>query len=450
MSVDLQKLTVPQLRALCKEKGLTGYSKVPKPVLIEKLAAATATVFPAPSVTTTRLEEPPCTKNALPKQKKLKDTRATVQVSTQAVTAKNLSLDHQIDVNLSASVNGKKKATGVEENLPDVTASTEVPKEAPTLAVPYQQGTSPDIPIDVTQSPRTPQNAGPVSSLSRDTAGKPLLRITRPGITGEPPLKRLKLSDDLNEKKGSPQMTGSQLQDSVTMQGHMSLVVQSVDKDNSQAAIKRIPRATAITGKRYIPLIVKLKDASASDLMQKTRQAELAKSHHPTTHVSYSASAAIDFNDGLFSVPIGGVEAELSFKAITFPPPLSQRKFATKLAIILRDINTADMSSLTLTSRLFRYSAYLSAASHLKRWYAGERLDTVLSVKGVSCDRMSLWEYRKLREKEVEERKDILSRRMGMSGSAQILGRLICWDVGVIEDSVWRGDDVKGLIVALR
>ena len=59
-------------------------------------------------------------------------------------------------------------------------------------------------------------------------------------------------------------------------------------------------------------------------------------------------------------------------------------------------------------------------------------------------------EYRKLREKEVEERKNILSRRMGMSGSAQILGRLICWDVGVIEDSVWRGDDVKGLIVALR
>jgi len=288
-----------------------------------------------------------------------------------------------------------------------------------------------------------------VSSLSRDITDKPLLRITKPGMTGEPPLKRLKLSDDLNQKKGSPQMTVSQLQDSATMQGHMSLVIQSVDKDNGQA-IKHIPKATAITGKRYIPLTVKLKDASASELMQKTRQAELAKSHHPTTHVSYSASAAIDFNDGLFSVPIGGEEAELSFKAITFPPPLSQRKFATKLAIILRDINTTDMLSLTLTSRLFRYSAYLSAASHLKRWYAGERLDTVLSMKGVSCDRMSLWEYRKLREKDVEERKNILSRRVGMSGSAQLLGRLICWDTGVIEDSVWRRDDVKGLTVALR
>jgi len=447
MSVDLQKLTVPQLRALCKEKGLTGYSKVPKPVLIEKLAAAAATVFPASSVTTTRLEEPPCKKNAPPKQKQLKDSRATVQVTAQAVTSKNSSLDHQFDVDSNASLNGKKKATGVEENLPDVTAGAEVPKEAPTLE--YQQGTSPDIPIHVTRPPRTLQNAGPVSSLSRDITDKSLLRITKPGMTGEPPLKRLKLSDDLNQKKGSPQMTVSQLQDSATMQGHMSLVIQSVDKDNGQA-IKHIPKATAITGKRYIPLTVKLKDTSASELMQKTRQAELAKSHHPTTHVSYSASAAIDFNDGLFSVPIGGEEAELSFKAITFPPPLSQRKFATKLAIILRDINTTDMLSLTLTSRLFRYSAYLSAASHLKRWYAGERLDTVLSMKGVSCDRMSLWEYRKLREKDVEERKNILSRRVGMSGSAQLLGRLICWDTGVIEDSVWRRDDVKGLTVALR
>jgi len=448
MSVDLQKLTVPQLRALCKEKGLTGYSKLPKPVLIEKLAAV-ATVFPVSSVTTTRLEEPPCKKNAPSKQKQPKDSRAIVQVTAQAVTSKNSSLDHQLDVNPNISVKGKKKATGLEGNLPDITASTKMPKEAPTLVVPYQQGTDPDIPIHVTQPPPTPQNADPVPSFSRDTADKLLPRTTKPGIIGEPPLKRQKLSDNLNQNQGSPQMTVSQLQASTTMQGHMSLAVQTVDKDQSQA-IKRIPKETAITGKRYIPLVVRLKDTSTSDLMQKARQTELAKSHHPTTHVPYSASAAIDFNDGLFSIPVEGVEAELSFKAITFPPPLSQRKFATKLAIILRDINTADMSSLTMTSRLFRYSAYLSAASHLKRWYAGERLDIVLSMEGVSCDRMSLWQYRKLREKEVEERKNILSRRVGMSGSAQLLGRLIRWDTGVIEDNVWRRDDVKGLIVALR
>jgi len=399
-------------------------------VLIEKLAAAT--VCPASSVTITRLEQPPSKQNAPPKQKQPKDSRATVQVTTQAVTSKNSSLDQQLSVNPNASVNEKKKTNGVEENLLDVTA---------------RQGMSP---IHVLQPSQTPQNAGPMPSFFRDTAEKPLPRITRPGIIGESPLKRQKLSDDLNQNQVSPQMAVSHLQASATMQGHMSLAVQSVDKDKSQA-IKRMPKRTAITRKKYIPLIVKSKDTSVSDLTQKTRLAELAKSHHPTTHGSYSASAAIDFNDGFFSIPVGvPVEAELSFKAITFPPPLSQRKFATKLAIILRDINTTDMSSLTMTSRLFRYSAYLSAASHLKRWYPGKRLDTVLSMEGVSCDRMSLWQYRKMREKEVEERKNILSRRVGMSGSAQLLGRLICWDVGVIEDSVWRRDDVKGLIVTLR
>ena len=34
---DLTKLTVPQLKALCKEQKLTGYSKLGKPALVEKL-----------------------------------------------------------------------------------------------------------------------------------------------------------------------------------------------------------------------------------------------------------------------------------------------------------------------------------------------------------------------------------------------------------------------------
>jgi len=214
-----------------------------------------------------------------------------------------------------------------------------------------------------------------------------------------------------------------------------------------------MPRETAGTGKRYIPLITKFKGTSTSDVVQGRRQAELANNYHPAPSASPSqcfAEATIDFNDGLFAIPVTSVEQGLSFKAITLPPPLSQRKFATKLAIILRDVEAADMSSLTVTSRLFRYSAYLSAASHLKRWYTGERLDTVLSMEGVSVDRVSLWQYRKLREKEVEERKRILSRSVGISGSGQLLGKLLDWDMGVIEGSVWRRDNVIGLVVALR
>jgi hypothetical protein len=37
MSEDLEKLTVSRLRALCKEQGISGYSKLTKPLLIQKL-----------------------------------------------------------------------------------------------------------------------------------------------------------------------------------------------------------------------------------------------------------------------------------------------------------------------------------------------------------------------------------------------------------------------------
>jgi hypothetical protein len=43
-SMDLNKLTVPQLKALCKEKKLTGYSKLNKPALIAKLQGVTVRV----------------------------------------------------------------------------------------------------------------------------------------------------------------------------------------------------------------------------------------------------------------------------------------------------------------------------------------------------------------------------------------------------------------------
>lgn len=39
-SSGYQKLTVPQLKALCKERKLAGYSKLGKPALLQKLAEA--------------------------------------------------------------------------------------------------------------------------------------------------------------------------------------------------------------------------------------------------------------------------------------------------------------------------------------------------------------------------------------------------------------------------
>jgi len=395
--------------------------------------------------TITRLELPD--RNA-PEKKQPKVPRALVQPAAQ-----DLGLGHPPAVSSDAAISGQTLVDNVGETLPSAATNTKATQQVPSLARPYQQRTSPENPILIRQQSPTPKNiingTGPVLS-SRNAANKPLLRPTSPSGGGEPPSKRQK--SDHNQDQRLLQMTASELQTPATIQGHISPTIQSADNDKSQV-IKRMPRETAGTGKRYIPLITKFKDTSTSDVVQGRRQAELANNYHSAPSASLSQSfveAALDFNDGLFAIPVTSVEQGLSFKAITLPPSLSQRKFATKLAIILRDVEAADMSSLTVTSRLFRYSAYLSAASHLKRWYAGERLDTVLSMEGVSVDRVSLWQYRKLREKEVEERKCILSRSMEISGSGQLLGKLLDWDMGVVEGSVWRRDNVNGLVVALR
>ncbi|KAK7690338.1 hypothetical protein QCA50_006995 [Cerrena zonata] len=43
VSPDLTKLSVPQLRAICREKKLTGYSKLPKAGLLQILNSVTST-----------------------------------------------------------------------------------------------------------------------------------------------------------------------------------------------------------------------------------------------------------------------------------------------------------------------------------------------------------------------------------------------------------------------
>ena len=60
--LDLSKLTVPQLKALCKERRITGYSKLTKAALLQRLAEVAAppkTTSVVPSVTAADVATPP-------------------------------------------------------------------------------------------------------------------------------------------------------------------------------------------------------------------------------------------------------------------------------------------------------------------------------------------------------------------------------------------------------
>lgn len=466
MSPNLQKLTVPQLKALCKEKGLNGYSKLAKAALVEKLTAVGAVAppaLPAASASTTQHEQP--TKSGA-KRKPPKVLQAVVPVpvpaTPQVVAPTNSGPDqllvaHPSTVREQTAVpnNGKRKSL-------NVTPPLRAPNEVPVLTSPQKHG--PEILESPVQRPVVGTSIHAHSSLppSRDTAGdyalprpSPVSQPTRQRDANESLSKKQKLNHNQDLRttaiSKSSQAVAQLIQAKATVSRSTPVVIQPANREKNQAAKSNthIPRGTAGAGKRYIPLVIKPKNivmVQEIPMLESTSHhtglvsSELASQHqHPKLHIS----------SGIFTVPAPLDESTLSFKAITLPPPLSQRKFATKLAIILRDVRAEDMPSLTLTSRLIRYSAYLSAANHLKRWYAGERVVGVLSMKDVSVDRMSLWRYRRMREREVEERKrDLMGH--SLDGSGRFFGRLVAGDVDVIEDGVWRRDDGRGLVVALR
>ncbi|KAJ6584874.1 hypothetical protein B0H19DRAFT_1106977, partial [Mycena capillaripes] len=74
---ELKKLTVPQLKALCKEKKITGYSKLGKDAIVQKLLGTASTTSiaasSAPTIAQTTtpdnsaaIQSPLCSSESLP------------------------------------------------------------------------------------------------------------------------------------------------------------------------------------------------------------------------------------------------------------------------------------------------------------------------------------------------------------------------------------------------
>jgi hypothetical protein len=371
MSTDLQKLTVPQLRALCKEKGITGYSKLAKSALIEKL--------------TTHGKRPPLANELVAKsghiiqpQEKLSDEKQKKKEPSK-----------------SAAVQSAVKALVVEKlREPD---PIELCQERTNVSI--DSGSLPD---------------------SGNDQGS--LQLAKTTTEAEPPLKKQKTKLVLNQ---SSLTIKKSIQEPKTNRRTVPLVIEPSNKQK-RAHIPR-EKAVASNGKRYVPLVIQPKQPIVST------EPEIAVAESRITEQSVLSRYYLDF-------PVVD-ESKLVFKTITFPPSISQRRSASKLAIVLRDIRREDIPNMALTCRLFRYSAYLSAGVYLKRWYPGKRLDEVL--KEVSVDRMSLWCYKVLRDDEFRERREVFRR--------SLVGKLVGGDLDVVAEDVWKsGDNAREAVIAIR
>ncbi|KAH9480512.1 hypothetical protein JR316_0007112 [Psilocybe cubensis] len=129
-----------------------------------------------------------------------------------------------------------------------------------------------------------------------------------------------------------------------------------------------------------------------------------------------------------------------SLPSISLPPTVSQRKQVARLSLVLSAISFDDLKSCSLVSRVFRYSAYLSAFHQLLRKFPGKRLQTVLSRYSVNMT--NFWPYLHFREKEMELRKRIYEQSFLPSALK---------DGFDIDERLWSSPDhEKQLTVALR
>ncbi|KAF8073860.1 hypothetical protein FPV67DRAFT_1410683 [Lyophyllum atratum] len=388
---DLTKLTVPELKAICKERKITAYSKLAKCAIIQKIIEHAA--------------------------------KAAGSLTPVALPTEDAS-HRQIDATETVSA-----SNAITENNPQPSRGPSHPGRAIT---PMNVDAYEDLASLISNSP------GPRINNKKDPPE--LSASSVPPITHPTATTQLRvLAADNGSRKGIPR---SPIPANNSNSGLFSLPAISV----SSLASVNIPQPQKPTAglelnasvlpnfvqaqipRRFVPLVVKKPD------MPQVPQIT------PLAVKAYTTAADTDFSRRLHDLDFPLTTPLAALKPITLPPSLSQRKKVTKLAMALIFVLPEDLHRLTRVSRLFRYAAYISAVHRLNRSFSGRRLTEI--TKKYSQTTINFWPYLRRRE---EER---LARHRAYQDS--FLGRAIKGKT-IISDRIWASpDNIKQAIVAAR
>ncbi|EMD40290.1 hypothetical protein CERSUDRAFT_148183 [Gelatoporia subvermispora B] len=371
---DLSKLTVPQLKALCKERKITGYSKLGKNALLEKLV--------------TKSSKNTCCASSemMDKESGLRAPTGSDQVTTIPVSSTTAQTNASLKAHVLSTEHEEKSS--IPRNMPPTseapgsTSNDSMDRIQPGLLGP-SRGPMVISPLDIEDGTHTV------------TAGSK--RYAKP--SSAQPSKKLKTSKDT-----IPKLPNRALPDSTRHPPTGGL--QPVVPIQAPSAVQMVTRTTTATSnppskKRFKPLVVR---KPCADQAQPPTPSDKSKSINTQTHRRHENPRDKPV-PSLLCLDFPAPAPVPDLVPITLPPSLAQRKRVHKWAVILSGLSDAERRQCVLVSRMFRYAVYLSATHILTRDYKGRRLDVVLSQYPQAMTNM--WPYLRYRKAEAAARRAV-------------------------------------------
>ncbi len=361
----LKKLLVAQLKAICKERHLTGASKRTKALLIQKILdhqgkQSGQETSPATDIDASKTV--PTTQN-VPKQPQPKAPSALSRdvsvlsgpsMLTQPSQPFPPSLPLSLNLSFASQSSAPSQAYRQSQKPPPkaelprrlVTQSKATALPLNNISIPkasdtqIKKSTKP-VPKVLNRSsvsslpPKAPA-AIPSSLFSRDANAS---RLHSNATSPAAPATKL-LTKKRPASKEADQKSKKQKLPPKPIPFLFPPKAASVSKENVRNAISQPGKAVTLTGtgKRFTPLIVK----------------KLAPTHSKSLAAT-STNSYLDFPDF----------PPISLNNITLPPSMAQRRLVTRIAVILSQVYEGDLKQCVLVSRMFRYAGKMLYFLHL-------------------------------------------------------------------------------------
>ncbi|KAG1766207.1 hypothetical protein EDD22DRAFT_820186 [Suillus occidentalis] len=371
---DLAKLTVPQLKVLCKERRILGYSKLGKAALLQRLTNNDAarrgdpqpviliqpileTTAPEHTGHPTGLAPARSTGFAALNHTQIANKDLAVTSAEQSALRKVLPVSGPVDHSAASHHKSPMAVTSSSLDAPNESQST---KRARVSAMFESSKRQKPFPVNAASGCDDNTSSNSANSFPASGTRAQAVVTESPVVAGYLP-------------HGSSASVSSNA---------VAIITQSRNIDLVQKGSTR-----KLQG-RFKPLVFTTTPIVASTSLTSRR---VSHNDHRADKITSTSSDTFSLEAAPISVP--------SLMNITFPPKLSERKRVQSWAVILAALTDRDRQTCTLVSRTFRYAAYLSAAHILTQQYHGRRLNQIM--KCYPQNTTNMWPYLRQRQNEV-------------------------------------------------